>query len=1007
MNRITTAFLFLSFLGLTFLGTAQETKIYSHEQKQFQDALALYNNQQYQAAQSLFEKVKENTNDYETEANSSYYAANAAIRLNQRGADKLMEDFVERYPTSTKRNSAFMDVADYYFETGKYPYALKWYKKVDKSAMSNKDEERFNFNNGYSLYASKKPKEAERYLSRVSNSPKYGSQAKYYLGYIAYEQDDYDEASARFDKITDPKLLEEKLSYYQADLNFKLGNFEKAIEMAKKQLPKSDRREISELNKIIGESYFNLENYSEAIPFLKKYRGKRGRFNNTDYYLLGYSYYKQGDFESAIGQFNKIIGGANSVAQNAYYHLAECYLKLDKKSEALNAFRNASEMKFNPEIEKDALLNYARLSYEIGNAYEPVPQVMTTYLDKYPKDEHQEELQELLVDSYITSKNFEGAIQLLEKNSSYASDETYQKVAFYSGVELFIDNKYDEALERFSKSLKKSENPIYEARSQYWKAESAYRLNQFDDALVGFSQFKKNPNAQNVEEYNQIDYNLGYGYFKVKDYTNAITHFKNVTTKDSNEERLSDAYLRLGDSYFVTSKYKSASAAYDEASKRNGPERDYAAFQKAICNGFLGNNTGKIDGLNKFINRYPKSSLRDDALFELGNTYVKTAKETQGLAAYDKLINQFSKSKFAPRALLRQGLVHYNANRNEQALTKLKGVVAEYPNTPEAKQAVATAKLVYVDLGRVSEYAAWVRNLDFVEVTDSELDAASFEAADRKYAQGNTEAAIRSYEDYLKEFPNGLEAARANFNLAQLYFSKGDKEKALVKFKTVTASGAGEYTEQALTRVCEIYVSKQDYQSAIPYLQELESTAEISQNRTFAQSNLMKGYYGQKNYEQTLAYAEKVLNAPKIDNRIKSDAQIMIARSAIETGDEQLAESAFAEVKKIASGETAAEAWYYDAYFKNKNQDFEASNTSVQKLAKDYASYKEWGGKGLVIMAKNFYALGDAFQATYILDSVIKNFAEYNDIVAEAKGELALIKSREAEINSSVNPNEN
>ncbi len=1007
MNRRITAFFFLFFLGFSLLCTAQETKIYNHEKKQFQDALALYNNQQYQAAQALFEKVKSSTDDYETEANSSYYAANAAIRLNQRGADKLMEDFVERYPTSTKRNSAFMDVADYYFETGKYPYALKWYNKVDKTAMSKKDEERFNFNNGYSLYASKKPKEAERYLSRVSNSAKYGSQAKYYLGYIAYEQDDYEGANARFDKITDPKLLEEKLSYYQADLNFKLGNFEKAIEMAKKQLPKSDRREISELNKIIGESYFNLEKYGEAIPYLKQYKGKRGRFNNTDYYLLGYSYYKQGDFESAIGQFNKIIGGDNGVAQNAYYHLAECYLKLDKKSEALNAFRNASQMDFNAEIEKDALLNYARLSYEIGNAYEPVPQVITAYLERYPKDEHQEELQELLVDSYITSKNFEGALTLLEKNSSYASDETYQKVAFYSGVELFIDNKYEEALERFSRSLKKSESPTYEARSQYWKAESAYRLNRFDDALVDFEQFRKNTNSKNVEEYKQIDYNLGYCYFKIKDYKNAVTFFKNSIKNNEDEGLVNDAYLRLGDSYFVTSSYKAAISAYDEASKLNGPERDYAAFQKAICNGFLGNNKAKIEGLNQFINRYPKSALRDDALFELGNTYVKTDQERQGLEAYDKLIAQFSKSKFAPRALLRQGLVHYNANRNEQALTKLRSVVSEYPNTPEAKQAVATAKLVYVDLGRVSEYAAWVRNLDFVEVTDSELDAASFEAADRKYAQGNTEAAIRSYEGYLKEFPNGLEATKANFNLAQLYFSKGDKEKALSKFKIVAQNGSGEYTEQALTRVCEIYVGRQDYESAIPYLQQLENAAEIDQNRTFAQSNLMKGYYGQKKYEQTLTYAEKVLKAPKIDNRIKSDAQIMIARSAIETGDEQRAELAFSEVKKIATGETAAEAWYYDAYFKNKNQDFEASNTSVQRLAKDYASYKEWGGKGLVLMAKNFYALGDAFQATYILESVIENFAEFNDIVAEARGELALIKSREAEINSSVNPNEN
>ena len=52
------------------------------------------------------------------------------------------------------------------------------------------------------------------------------------------------------------------------------------------------------------------------------------------------------------------------------------------------------------------------------------------------RDEHQQEIQELLVDSYITSRNFEGAMELLEKNKGYASKETYQKVAFYRGVEL-------------------------------------------------------------------------------------------------------------------------------------------------------------------------------------------------------------------------------------------------------------------------------------------------------------------------------------------------------------------------------------------------------------------------------------------------------------------------------------------------------------------------------------------------------------------------------------------
>lgn len=1007
MNR-KNLFLFPIFLGTFFVLSAQETEIHTHDNKAYQDALALYNNQQYQAAQTIFQTVKASTKDGETEANSAYYAANAAIRLNQRGADKMMEDFVERYPTSTKRNSAFLDVADYYFETGKYPYALKWYKKVDESSMAYSERDRFNFNNGYALYTSKRPEEAERYLSKVTTSQKYGSQAKYYLGYIAYEQDDYNEASARFDQITDPELLDEKLSYYQADLNFKLGKFEEAIDMAKKQLPKSDRQEVSELNKIIGESYFNLGQYGEAIPYLEKYKGKRGKFNNTDYYLLGYSHYKQGDYQSAIQQFNKIIGGSNNVSQNAYYHLAECYLKLDKKPEALNAFRNASQMDFSTEIQKDAMLNYARLSYEIGNAYEPVPQVLTSYLEKYPKDEHQLEIQELLVDSYITSRNFEGAMQLLEENKNYASKETYQKVAYYRGVELFIDGDYEGALESFSKSLKSAENKNFEARTLYWKAESAYRLNRFEEALVDFVKFQQLPAAKALEEYQELDYNLGYCYFKLKDYNNAVAYFKNVVNSTTIDEgRKNDGYLRLGDSYFVTSKYQLAMNAYDESSKLNGPERDYAAFQKTLCSGFLGNNSTKIDGLNEFLERYPTSSLRDDALFELGNSYIKNNQENLGLQTYDRLVEEYARSKFAPQGMLRQGLVHYNASRNQQALDKLKEVVQKYPSTQEAKQAVATAKLVYVDEGRVSEYAAWARNLDFVEVTDAELDNASFESAERKQIEGKTEVAIKGYEDYLKQFPNGLHSGSANFALAQLYFGKGQKDKALPRYKAVADSGNGEYTEQALTRVCEIYVEKQDYQNAIPYLKRLESTADISENRTFAQSNLMKGFYGQKDYAQTIAYAEKVLNAPKIDDRIKSDAQIMIARSAIATKNEALAKTAYQDVKKIATGELAAEAWYYDGYFKNKEGAFEASNTSVQKLAKDYSAYKEWGGKGLIIMAKNFYSLGDAFQATYILESVMSNFSDYDEIVAEAKGELAIIKTKEAESNSSVDPNEN
>ena len=75
---------------------------------------------------------------------------------------------------------------------------------------------------------------------------------------------------------------------------------------------------------------------------------------------------------------------------------------------------------------------------------------------------------------------------------------------------------------------------------------------------------------------------------------------------------------------------------------------------------------------------------------------------------------------------------------------------------------------------------------------------------------------------------------------------------------------------------------------------------------------------------------------------------------------------------------------------------------TVQKLAKDYSGYKYFGAKGLIVMAKNYYQLKDNFSATSILDSVIKNFKEFDDVVAEAQTELNIIKGEAAKTNSSL-----
>ena len=436
MRKLPGLFLFLFTVQITSL-YSQESTIYTYSLKDFDKALSLYEDKQYASAQIIFKNVQDVATTEGLQSDCAYYIANCAIRTDQDNAEELINRFVEEYPASRKQNQAFIDVAYYYFDHKDYKEALLWFNRVDESVLRDSERNKYNFQKGYAYFDSKKTKEAQKYFSKVANTDEYGTQSKYYMGFMAYESDDYVEANKQFDQVSGNEKYAEKLSYYKSDMSFKSGDFQKAIDLGIKAMPNSTPEEKSELNKIIGESYFNLKQYDKAIPYLVGYKGKKGKWNNTDFYQLGYAYYVQKDYENAISQFNKIIDGNDFIAQNAYYHLGESYLESGKKQQALNAFKNASEMNFNLKFQEDASFNYAKLSYEIGNSYQSVPEVLLGFINKYPTNPNNDVIEKLLIDSYISSKNYKEALVLLEKNKTPENRIAYQKVVFYRGLELY------------------------------------------------------------------------------------------------------------------------------------------------------------------------------------------------------------------------------------------------------------------------------------------------------------------------------------------------------------------------------------------------------------------------------------------------------------------------------------------------------------------------------------------------------------------------------------------
>ena len=469
---------------------------------------------------------------------------------------------------------------------------------------------------------------------------------------------------------------------------------------------------------------------------------------------------------------------------------------------------------------------------------------------------------------------------------------------------------------------------------------------------------------------------------------------------------IDDATIRMGDSFYANRNFNNAINSYKKVASNFGIGADYALYQAAMSHGVLKENDSKIKLLYDLLKDFENSSYRDDALFELGNTFSYLKRNEDAHTAYQRLLKNHPNSFYNPTVLLRDGLLFYNDNQNEDALRNFKEVVSKFPNSPEAKQAVKNARNVYVDIGKVEEYATWIKTVSFANVTDKDLDNTMYESAENKFLQNDTEKAVEGFQKYLKSFPKGINSLKANFYLAQLYLKTNKPELAAVNYQNVIDQNQSEFSEESLNKLSFIYLEKEDWKNAIPLLERLEKEANFPQNILFAQSNLMKGYYKANELLKAVAYAEKVLLTDKIGVEVEYDAKIIVARSAYKEANTKRAKEFYTEVERNATGELKAEALYFNALFKSLDNKFKESNKVIQEITSDYSAYKYWGAKSFVVMAKNYYALenSDPYQATYILENIIKNFPQFEDVIMEAKSELNRIKTNEAKTNTSVKP---
>jgi TolA-binding protein len=999
-------FFILSFIIQTqFQLYAQKTEYYGTVEQEVKLGRELFMQGKYNSAFRQFEKVQKKADPKsEIYSEAIFYKSVSALKSGNSAGYKLLGRFIEDYPESPYIDRAWLNLGDYQFEHKHYQAVLQSYSKVDRTSLNPNDRIQFQYRNGYSHLMMENNEQALREFTEIKDANNlYSRPATYYYAHIMYLNENYQSALEGFTKLNDDPVYSRVIPIYVSHIFYKQQKYNEIVNYTVNIIDDVEEEHKSELSKITGDSYFHLREYDKALPYLEYYYNTPSLKTREDNYILGYCYYHTEQFQKAVPLLENASQGKDEMAQNAYYHLADSYIKLNDKEKARVAFEAASEFDFNERIKEDALFSYAKLTYELS--YSPFNETIKAfdrYITLYPNSQRNTEAYRYLTEVFMVTRNYRDAISSIEKIEIKTSEilKAYQRVTFYHGMELFNNLAYNEAIDYFDLSLQNgSHSRELNAKALYWKAEALYRVGNYGESAEVYSEFLRTAGSFSLPEYSEAEYNLGYSRFKLGDYSAAASHFRNYinSEKGNRTGKLADAYNRLGDYHFLNSNYSLARQNYQQAYDMNLYEPDYSLYQIAFCMGLEHNQQAKINSLERLLSGFPDSDYSDDAYFELGRAHERLGQISQATKYYSEIISSYKQSIYYPKALLQMGLISFNSGDFNQALTNYKQVAENFSGTPDAQAALLGIKNCYVEMNNVDAYFAYTRTLGGGAgvVTTSEQDSLIYMSAERLYMSGDPKAS-EQLQRYLREFPDGSFVINTKFYLAELYYKEGSYSLANDNYTFVAGQPNNIFSEQALSRASELTYNAGKYEEALDLFNRLESLAGSKWNTLKAYTGQMRCNFELKRYSEAVLAAGKVKNSDAVNEAWIREADFIEGKSEYLTG--QFA-SALEPLKKVASDTKlaqGAESKYLiaDIYYK-QNQKKQAED-EIMEFVSEGTPFQFWLGKSFLLLSDIYIDRNDEFQAKHTLRSVVENYGNDEDgIKEEAARKLAQIETRE------------
>ena len=1012
--------LLLAISILTIPLFSQETTVFTEANKHFKEGVTLFEKGLFGNARGSFKEAMDllqpvNEPEYGMLRNrAELYYAKCAVQMGLPDGEKLILDFIRKNAPDPVSNQALVDLADFYYNDRQYKKASEYYAKVPSSSLNRTQESKVNFRHGYALFAQKEFDQARRKFEVIKdNQNEYYYPTHYYLGLCYFFKGDYNQAINNFRIAEGATQYKPHVPYYMTQILFAERRFDELISYAEPRLTQQNSRlrQEKEIRQLVGQAYFEKEQYDQALPYLEYYANQSAKLREEEFYQLGFTQYKTGNYNKAVRSFEQLSSVDSEIGQHAMYALGDSYMRLGRKSSARTAFGVAKRMNYDPVIREEALFNYAKLSYELKDPREAISALQSIG----PSSRYYLDAQTLMSEIFLSYRDYQQAMTIIENMSPQSRTpqirETYQKVTFYRGLQLLQAENYEEGKKLFEKSLQDPVDPQTRALAIFWLGDVAHQQQDYNTSVRLLGQFltiaKSMGNLPDESSIFTANYTQGYNYLKQENYTAALGFFQEavegikrnrsfIANEDVRDRVLGDATLRVGDAYFKRNQYSQAVRYYNEAIDRQYSGFVYAMYQKAIIEGLRNNVTEKILSLERIAKEFPGSEYADDALLQLGATYQEIGQLNQGAQPLRQLVTQYRNSELINQALIRLGLISYNQGNLETAINYYKQVFANNPTPEEANLALTALEEIYVDdLGQADQYFAFLETIPGYKVDNFARDSINFRAAESQFENANYDRAVMAYTDYIRKFPNGRYMLVAHYHRGESNAVLRQYTSALADYEYVVNQGTSRYYLKALEKAAIIaYNHEQDFAKSFNLYAQLENAATSEDMRFEAQLGGLRSAYRTGNTNAVYTQANKVATNPNATQLQRASANFYLGKMAFDRGDYDNAQVAFEKVKAESDNEQTAEARYLIAYIYYLRRDLERAQELCINANKESSGYPYWVAKSIILLSDILAEKGDLYNARAALEALLENFNEDPALVSTARTKLDAINKR-------------